>query len=219
MATNSTKSTPSTFVTGWVEKFFFNGERRYGFVSSHIGTVHIHADNCRQFSGTPEAPVIGEVKVPDGWLEDNLAAAFPGRRLDYSYVVMQIGQGRKGAYATRWAVIPRRHTVADVLRYGGLDAYIGMEIGVMPVSTKVSGGTWGVLDSWRLDDNRIELTLSSAKKSGGHKVTENSGVLTKVVVFDYFRVTDDTPSQLTLRIKKGDDPAQQVVCWHRPPLA
>jgi len=216
MATNSTKLAPGSEVTGWVEKFFYGNDRRYGFVSAHVGTVHVHADNCRVFSGTPEAPVITDERVSAEWLDEHLVAAFPGRHLDYSYVVMNVVPGGRGPRAVRWAVIPRRGTVEDVLKYGGLDAYIGLELGVMPVSDKAAGGTWGVLETWKLSDHRLELTLSSAHGSGIEPA--QYGAVTKVLEFERLRVTDDDPSHLTLRLHQEDQPALQVVCWRRPPL-
>jgi len=217
-------------VTGWVETF--RHDRGFGFVSpmltgrhpiiGNAGQVFIHTTKCHAFAGTPELPGIAGKPAGSEWVKRNV---IPGRgpnsrRNGYSYVIMDVVAGSNGKKPTAasWAVIPRRYTVEDVLQFGGLSAYMGTEVAVLPVKQTPGDGLWGVLTACTLSTDRIELTLSSAHGPGHDPV--QFGTRTVDITFHKLGVPDDDPGRLTLRLYHKNGPervATDVVCWRRPP--
>jgi hypothetical protein len=212
-------------VIGWVERF--NTDKGYGFVNPMLTGTHpiigkasrvfIHVSRYRVFAGTPENPEITLDAAESDWVKRHVVPGlgYGGSRTAYSYVVMNVGPGAKGPLATAWTVIPRRQTLDDVLRFGGLRAYVGMEIAILPVTQALGGGQWGVLKSWALSGGKVELSLTSARGPGLEPV--QYGDISRVIEFDCLRVVDDSSSQITLRLQRTDQPTLDVVCWRRPP--
>ncbi|HKX73109.1 MAG TPA: hypothetical protein VJM32_03795 [Candidatus Saccharimonadales bacterium] len=217
--------TSAELVVGWVERF--DPERGFGFVSpllkdahpaiSNMSTVFIHADRCRAFTGVPEQAGISTARPSPEWVAQNTIPGMGkgGSRNRYSYVVMCVEPGTKGPRATRWAVIPRRNTVEDILLYGGLERYIGMDVAVLPAKTSSPDALWGTLTAWSLTDTRLQATLAAPRLAGGARMDEPS--VTREFDFTSLRVADDDPSQLVLRLAH-DESVTDVVCWRRPPL-
>lgn len=215
----------AALVVGWVERF--NLEKGFGFVSPLLterhpvigdaGNVFIHAGQCRMFEGVPEEPRIGTRRVPRDWAAQNVRPAHGpgGTRFACSYVAMRVVPGDKGPRAEAWVVIPRRQTVEDVLRFGGLEKYLGMEAAILPADQRANGGLWGVLSEATLSESRLRLTLTSPRESGNVPTGQES--TTREIDFDYLRVRTDDHDQLVLNLARDNAKDLQVVCWRRPP--